>query len=315
MMGVTIRVRKNGPYVVDGDDVRIVDWEGREYPGRASPGCALSLRRVYQQAVLRRDAFQDRVCRSGSCRGGVRGGPASVLMRSFFAAQISIGVAAVGALVAAVVLFGLYRWRLRLLQDLQADLIRQVHERSEQLEDANRKLASMSYLDAVTDVANRRSFEEQLKMEWRRSMRAKSSLSLLMADIDGFKAYNDALGHHAGDDSLRTVAAVIYEKARRAGDVVARYGGEEFAVLLPDTENAGAAILAERIRAAVEERNIWHPSTERGRLTISVGVATTVGSEDRDGSALVKAADAALYQAKRDGRNLVRVAESSPATP
>jgi diguanylate cyclase (GGDEF)-like protein len=236
-------------------------------------------------------------------------------MRSFLAAQVSIGVVAVGALVAVVVLFGLYRWRLRLLQDLQADLIRQVHERSEQLEDANRKLASMSYVDAVTDVANRRSFEEQLKMEWRRSMRAKSSLSLLMADIDGFKAYNDALGHHAGDDSLRTVAGLIYEKARRAGDVVARYGGEEFAVLLPDTENAGAAILAERIRAAVEERNIWHPSTERGRLTISVGVATTVGSEDRDGSALVKAADAALYQAKRDGRNLVRVAESSPATP
>ena len=236
-------------------------------------------------------------------------------MRSFFAAQVSIGVVAVGVLVASVVLFGLYRWRLRLLQALQADLIRQVHERSEQLEDANRKLALMSYVDAVTDVANRRSFEEQLKMEWRRSMRARSSLSLLMADIDGFKAYNDALGHHAGDDSLKKVATVIYEKARRAGDVVARYGGEEFAVLLPDTENAGAAILAERIRAAVEERNIWHPSTERGRLTISVGVATMVGSEERDGSALVKAADAALYQAKRDGRNLVRVAERSPATP
>jgi diguanylate cyclase (GGDEF)-like protein len=232
-------------------------------------------------------------------------------MRSFFAAQISIGVVAVGALVAAVVLIGLYRWRLRRLQDLQADLIRQVHERSEQLEDANRKLALMSYVDAVTEVANRRSFEEELKMEWRRSMRARSGLSLLMADIDGFKAYNDALGHHAGDESLKKVAAVIHEKARRAGDMVARYGGEEFAVLLPDTSNAGAAILAERIRAAVEERNIWHPATEAGRLTISVGVATMVGSEDRDGSALVKAADAALYQAKRDGRNLVRVAESA----
>ncbi len=236
-------------------------------------------------------------------------------MRSFFAAQVSIGVVAIGVVVAALVLFGLYRWRLRLLQDLQADLIRQVHERSEQLEDANRKLALMSYVDAVTEVANRRSFEEELTMEWRRSMRARSSLSLLMADIDGFKAYNDALGHHAGDDSLKKVAAVIHESARRAGDVVARYGGEEFAVLLPDTENAGAAILAERIRAAVEERNIWHPSTERGRLTISVGVATMVGSEDRHSSALVKAADAALYQAKRDGRNLVRVAESSPAEP
>jgi diguanylate cyclase (GGDEF)-like protein len=236
-------------------------------------------------------------------------------MRSFFNAQVSIGLVAICVLAATLVLFALYRWRLRLLQDLQADLIRQLHERSEQLEDANRKLALMSYVDAVTDVANRRSFEEELNMEWRRSTRAKSTLSLLMADIDGFKAYNDALGHQAGDDSLKKVATVIAECARRAGDVVARYGGEEFAVLLPDTDNAGATILAERIRAAVEERNIWHPSTDRGRLTISIGVATIVGREDADGSALVKAADAALYRAKRDGRNLVRVAEDTPATP
>ena len=235
-------------------------------------------------------------------------------MRSFFEVQISIGLVAIGVCAAALVLFGLYRWRLRMLRDLQADLMRQVRERSEQLEDANRKLALMSYVDAVTDVANRRSFEEELKMEWRRSMRAKSSLSLLMADIDGFKAYNDALGHQAGDDSLKKVAAVINDSVRRAGDVVARYGGEEFAVLLPDTDPGGAAILAERIRAAVEERNIWHPSAESGRLTISIGVATMVGREDADGSALVKAADGALYRSKRDGRNLVRVAEAATPT-
>jgi diguanylate cyclase (GGDEF)-like protein len=236
-------------------------------------------------------------------------------MRSFFEAQVSIGSVAIAACVAAVVLFALYRWRLRLQRNLQADLIRQVNERSEQLEEANRKLALMSYVDAVTEVANRRSFEEELKMEWRRSTRAKSTLSLLMADIDGFKAYNDALGHQAGDDSLKKVAAVIDDSVRRAGDVVARYGGEEFAVLLPDTDPAGAAILAERIRAAVEERNIWHPNTERGRLTISIGVATMVGREEADGSALVKAADSALYRAKRDGRNVVRVAgEVAPTT-
>ncbi len=235
-------------------------------------------------------------------------------MRSFFEAQVSIGIVAIAACAAAFVLFALYRWRLRLLRNLQTDLIRQVRERSEQLEEANRKLALMSYVDAITEVANRRSFEEELKMEWRRSTRAKSALSLLMADIDGFKAYNDALGHQAGDDSLKKVAAVIDDSVRRAGDVVARYGGEEFAVLLPDTDPAGAAILAERIRAAVEERNIWHPSTERGRLTISIGVATMVGREDADGSALVKAADSALYRAKRDGRNLVRVAGAGAPT-
>jgi diguanylate cyclase (GGDEF)-like protein len=236
-------------------------------------------------------------------------------MRSFFDAQVSIELVAVCVLGAALVLFVLYRWRLRLSQALQADLMRQIRERSEQLEEANQKLAKMSYVDAVTEVANRRSFEEQLTMEWRRSMRAKSDLSLLMADIDGFKAYNDALGHQAGDESLKKVAATIDESARRAGDVVARYGGEEFAILLPDTDNNGAAILAERIRATVEARNIWHPSTDHGRLTISIGVATMVAREDLDGSALVKAADEALYRAKRDGRNLVRVAENTTSTP
>jgi two-component system chemotaxis family response regulator WspR len=235
-------------------------------------------------------------------------------MRSFFDAQVSVGLVALCMLGAAVALVGLYWWRRQVSQALQADLMRQIRERSEQLEELNRKLALMSYLDAVTEVANRRSFEEQLQMEWRRSMRAKSDLSLLMADIDGFKAYNDALGHQAGDESLKKVAAVMDESAQRAGDVVARYGGEEFAILLPDTDNAGAAILAERIRAAVEARNIWHPSTDRGRLTISMGVATMVAREDLDGSALVKAADEALYRAKRDGRNLVRVAENTPAT-
>jgi two-component system, sensor histidine kinase LadS len=236
-------------------------------------------------------------------------------MRSFFDAQVSIGLVAICVIAATLVLAGLYRWRLRLLQDLQTDLMQQVRERSEQLEEANRKLALMSYVDALTEVANRRSFEEELKMEWRRSMRAKSDLSLLMADIDGFKAYNDALGHQAGDESLKKVAAVMDESAQRAGDVVARYGGEEFAILLPDTDNSGATVLAERIRAGVEARNIWHPSTDRGRLTISIGVATIVAREDLDSSALVKAADEALYRAKNDGRNLVRVAENTPATP
>ncbi len=236
-------------------------------------------------------------------------------MRSLFDVQVSLGLVALCACGAALVLLFLYRWRLRLVRDLQADLMRQVRERTEQLEDANRKLALMSYVDAVTDVANRRSFEEELNMEWRRSTRSKSHLSLLMADIDGFKAYNDALGHQAGDDSLRKVAGVIEESVRRAGDIVARYGGEEFAVLLPETDAEGASVLAERIRAAVEERNIWHPATERGRLTISIGAATMTGREDGDGSALVRAADEALYRAKRDGRNLVRVAELNSQLP
>jgi diguanylate cyclase (GGDEF)-like protein len=190
-----------------------------------------------------------------------------------------------------------------------------VREGTEQLEEANRKLAMMSYVDAMTEVANRRSFDEELAMEWRRTTRTRSHLSLMMVDIDGFKAYNDSLGHLAGDHCLRTVAAAIADCVRRAGDTVARYGGEEFAVLLPDTDTRGAAVLAERVRSAIEECGIPHPGMREedggeGRLTVSIGVATAspTGRPGADASALVKAADAALYDAKRSGRNRVRVA-------
>jgi diguanylate cyclase (GGDEF)-like protein len=226
--------------------------------------------------------------------------------------QSGLFIAAAVAATVIVLTFA-YRWRLRVLRNLQADLMRLVRERTEQLEEANRKLAMMSYVDVITEVSNRRSFDEELAMEWRRSTRTRSSLSLLMVDIDGFKAFNDALGHQAGDKCLRTVAAVISECVRRAGDTVARYGGEEFVVLLSDTEAPGAAILAERIRSAIEQRNISHPAMLRGRLTVSIGVATTTGRESVEPSMLVRGADAALYQAKRDGRNLVRVAEPANA--
>jgi diguanylate cyclase (GGDEF)-like protein len=232
-------------------------------------------------------------------------------MPAWFDAQVPLGPVALIAGAAALLIVGVYQWRLRRLRQLQADLMRQVRERTDQVEDANRKLALMSYIDAVTEVANRRSFEEELKMEWRRSTRSKSPVSLLMADIDGFKAYNDALGHQAGDHSLKKVASVIGECVGRAGDLVARYGGEEFVVLLPDTDADGASVLAERIRAAVEERNVWHPGSALGRLTISIGAATMTGREDGDASGLVKAADEALYRAKADGRNVVRVASSA----
>jgi len=218
----------------------------------------------------------------------------------------TLWIAAFGGVV--VLLGGVYRWRLRVLRYQQGELMRLVRERTQQLEEANRKLAQISYLDALTGVANRRSFEEELTMEWRRSTRTASRLSLLMIDIDGFKPYNDALGHQAGDAGLRDVARIINESVKRAGDMAARYGGDEFAVLLPDTDLSGAGALAERIRATIEARAIRNPTT-LGTISVSIGVATMTGAEDGEPSALVRAADGALYQAKRDGRNLVRIAD------
>ena len=222
------------------------------------------------------------------------------------AASLAPWIAALGVII--LVLAAVYRWRLRVLRYQQSELMRLVRERTQQLEEANRKLALISYLDGLTGVSNRRSFEEELSMEWRRATRTAARLSLLMIDIDGFKMYNDSLGHQAGDECLREVARVIDDCAKRAGDVVARYGGEEFAVLLPETDSSGASVLAERIRAAVQTRSIPHPSTDLP-VTVSIGVATVNSREDGEPSVLVRAADAALYQAKRDGRNLVRIAE------
>jgi diguanylate cyclase (GGDEF)-like protein len=213
---------------------------------------------------------------------------------------------------ALLVLSGLgamaFRWRHTMLVRQQAELMRIVRERTEQLEEVNRKLAQISYLDAVTEVPNRRSFDEELTTEWRRSTRTGSRLSLLMIDIDGFKSFNDTFGHQAGDECLRRVAGGIDETVRRAGDVVARYGGDEFAVLLPDTDTVGATALAERVRSAVAAREILHPAVQRP-LTVSVGVATVSGRDDGEPARLVRAADAALYAAKNAGRNLVRIAD------
>lgn len=174
-----------------------------------------------------------------------------------------------------------------------------------QLERANRMLHQLSYLDGLTGIANRRHFEESLEQEWRRSTRAGSPLSLLMADIDHFKALNDACGHQFGDDCLRKVAETLGESLKRAGDLAARYGGEEFAVLLPGTDADGAVAIAEDVRSHVESLGIRHGEEGGCVVTISIGVATSSPGEDDAASALVDAADRALYAAKRQGRNRV----------
>jgi diguanylate cyclase (GGDEF)-like protein len=179
----------------------------------------------------------------------------------------------------------------------------QLEQKTRALEDANLHLGRaietlhrISTLDGLTEVANRRHFDDTLALEWRRAVRSGQPMSLLMLDIDFFKAFNDQHGHQAGDDVLRRVAHALRDSVHRAADLVARYGGEEFVVLLPDTTGEQAREIAEMLRARIEEP---------GTVTASLGVATQVPSRDGNPDELVKRADEALYEAKRLGRNRV----------
>jgi diguanylate cyclase (GGDEF)-like protein len=200
-----------------------------------------------------------------------------------------------------------------------AALNRKISEASEELEATNRRLSEMnralvelSTVDALTGLANRRQFDRQLDLEWRRSIRSALPLSLLLIDVDDFKAYNDNYGHLRGDAVLAEVAKTLGASFARAGDVVARYGGEEFAALLPNTTAEGALELAEQARARVEARAVPHRGSRRGRfLTVSAGVGSVMPESRLSHSLLVEAADRALYRAKAAGRNCVRVGPDS----
>lgn len=171
-------------------------------------------------------------------------------------------------------------------------------------------LEKLSLRDGLTDIPNRRSFNERLAEEWARATRKQEPLSLAMMDIDHFKRYNDHFGHGAGDDCLRRVARALPGVLSRPADFVARYGGEEFVVLLPDTEPAGALAIAEQLRQVVEALAIPHAAgTSYPMVTLSIGVATRPPGTDITGEQLLKAADEALYQAKAQGRN--RACQSS----
>ncbi|OGP49680.1 MAG: hypothetical protein A2Y79_05160 [Deltaproteobacteria bacterium RBG_13_43_22] len=167
-------------------------------------------------------------------------------------------------------------------------------------------LEQISFLDGLTGIANRRRFDEVLNQEWRRCLRERTSLSLIMADIDHFKIFNDTYGHQVGDDCLKEVARTLKETLNRPGDTAARYGGEEFAIILPDTEPQGARRVAEALRTRVEGQKIPHKNSPVAKwVTISLGLATITPTPDQTSDQLVKASDRALYQAKADGRNRV----------
>ena len=176
----------------------------------------------------------------------------------------------------------------------------------DQLAQANRRLEILAARDALSGLANRRTFDETLTREHRRALRDGGSLALIMIDIDCFKAFNDMYGHPAGDECLRQVAGVLASCARRPADLVARYGGEEFAVLLPDTDEAGGAEVAKAMRLAVRELALRHEAGAERIVTISAGVSAS-GRDLHEARPdwLLKEADQALYRAKRGGRDRV----------
>ncbi|SFN19451.1 diguanylate cyclase (GGDEF) domain-containing protein [Pseudomonas sp. ok602] len=168
---------------------------------------------------------------------------------------------------------------------------------------AEKELAQQAAVDALTGVANRRTLDQVLKREWSRAMRSGKPLSVLMIDADHFKAFNDRHGHQGGDDALRVLAKVIGENIRRPADLVARYGGEEFAVVLAETDAAGALRTAEKIRAAVEHMSSFEG--DESPMTVSIGLSTSTAEPGQDLENLMHTADKALYEAKRRGRNCV----------
>jgi two-component system, chemotaxis family, response regulator WspR len=182
---------------------------------------------------------------------------------------------------------------------------RSLRASQQELARANLELQKLAALDGLTGIANRRRFDEALRLEWQRGRRQRSPLSLLLCDVDHFKLYNDHFGHPAGDLCLKKTAAVLTGQLKRPADLAARYGGEEFAILLPDTDLDGALQLAEGCRGALDRLALPHPDASHGVVTMSVGVASTVPGEHMTLEALLAQADEALYDAKRGGRNRV----------
>lgn len=170
-------------------------------------------------------------------------------------------------------------------------------------------LEKYAFIDALTEIPNRRRFDEVMLKEWNRACRSTYPLSLILIDIDHFKKYNDTYGHGQGDDCLRRVAVAMSRSLRRAGDFVARYGGEEFAVVLPDTPAPQALEAAKNILSAVDELNIAHKSSSVAlHVTISLGIATITPDDSKSAlelKDLIEAADKKLYEAKSLGRHTI----------
>lgn len=203
-----------------------------------------------------------------------------------------------------------------LSQKQRDQLLEELKELHIELEQKNKELEKLSCIDGLTGISNRRHFDTYIAQEWLRALREKSETSLILVDIDYFKPFNDNYGHQAGDECLRKVARCLDGVLHRPGDMAARYGGEEFVLLLPFTDTRGAVKIAEQMREAIRELAISHGhSGVADRLTVSMGVASTVPSEKSNPADLINEADKALYKAKEQGRDRYVIADGTGNEP
>jgi len=185
----------------------------------------------------------------------------------------------------------------------------------DKLHESRKVLQQAALIDPLTGIANRRAFDQKLAREWRRAVRAKKSVAILIIDVDYFKKVNDQLGHQRGDECLVAVARALRRALPRNTDFIARYGGEEFAGILPATDGRGAIKVAEHLRGAVQSLRIEHPGSEHGILTVSIGATACRDMSVTTPEKLIPAADGALYEAKRKGRNRVEFAFPESKAP
>jgi diguanylate cyclase (GGDEF)-like protein len=200
------------------------------------------------------------------------------------------------------------------LRKINLQLLREIEERKiieEALEKANRELEILASLDGLTQVANRRQFDQHLHNEWKRLVRERVPMAVILCDIDFFKLYNDTYGHVAGDKCLKEVAQGIKRAVKRPADLVARYGGEEFAVILTSTDVDGAMKVAEGIRGEIRELQIPHIKSEVGEhISLSMGVSSIVPTDTDEPESFINNVDKFLYQAKETGRDRIVASEN-----
>lgn len=221
----------------------------------------------------------------------------------------SVLIASVLAILTLTIIQSLLSQRARVRESELREL---VGLRTEELRKALERVEASARIDGLTGVANRRFMEEQLTALWNMARRSGAPISILMLDIDRFKQYNDALGHHAGDNCLKLIANAISDRLLREHDMVARYGGEEFLVMLYDSDETGALGAAQRIMECVQALAIPHPDSDIAEyVTLSLGYATEYAKQDSQVYALVERADKALYEAKNSGRN--RICQATPS--